>query len=196
MGLLQTTRYECQKKKKNHLVVIEIIHNSVIPEFLSAPHPFEPPKMSTVPRDRELWSRRIHNVLFLFLVFHPEICFSPCNPWPVQAKKGLSLKVLFHALVRDSVACTCFEIPATDTEKWELVFLASHEQYMTALRNRVQKSHYCPIWISDIKVKTSYFLTAYFPSGCPIITTTSVAGSGSSRVISRLWKPVMPFWFI
>lgn len=76
----------------------------------------------------------------------------------------------------------------------ELVF--SSEQYMAALRNRVQKSRYCAIWISEIKVKTSYFLTAYFHSGCPIITTTSVTGSGSSRVISTLWKPVMPFSFI
>lgn len=188
-------------QKKYYLIVKKCIL-PILQLFLSFWNPFEPPKMPTIPRHRELWSSRIQSALFLFLVFHPEICFSPYDPWSMQSRKGLSIYISFHSLVGDSVACTCFEIPALDTEKWEGNYLI--KLFSLPLVNSIwqlweivfKRAHYCAVWISEIKVKLSYFLTAYFPSGCPIITSASVTGSGSSDVISTLWKSLMPFWFI
>lgn len=191
------------KKKKNHLLVIEIyfIHTSVIPEFLCTPSLWAT-KMSTIARHRELWSSRIQCPL-PFPGFPSWNLFLTLPSLTHARQKGAGHKFYFtllqgtvwHARVLIWDSCHWDREMRSETSD-ELVFLASSEQYMAALRNRVQKSRYCAIWISEIKVKTSYFLTAYFHSGCPIITTTSVTGSGSSCVISTLWKPVMPFSFI
>lgn len=112
-------------KKKNHLLVIEMyfIHTSVIPEFLCTPSLWAT-KMSTIARHRELWSSKIQSVLFLFLVFHPEICFSPYHPWPMQGRKGLAIS--FTSLsCKGQCGMHVFwsEIRATETEKWEVEHL-------------------------------------------------------------------------
>lgn len=53
--------------------------------------------------------QNIHGVLFLFLVLDPEICFSPDDPMP--GRKGLSIQVLLHSLVRDNGACVLRFLP-------------------------------------------------------------------------------------
>lgn len=174
------------------------IHVLVVPEFVW--NPSEPPKMSIIPRHRELWSSRIQIFLCLFLVFHLGICFSPYDPSSMQSRKGLPIQILHSC--EGHCDMHVFWDSCHWNEKWEGNYLM--KLFSLPLVNNLwqlgeivfKRVHYCAIWISEIKVKTSCFLTAYFPSGCPIITSASVTGWGSSHGISTLWKPLMPFWFI
>lgn len=175
------------------------IHTSVIPEFLES---LWATKNVHYTQAQGVRKQQNTECPLPFPDFASWNLFSPYDPWSMQSKKGLSIYILLHSLAGDSVACTCFKIPALDTEKWEGNYLI--KLFSLPLVNSIwqlweivfKRAHYCAVWISEIKVKPSYFLTAYFPSGCPIITSASVTGSGSSHVISTLWKSLMPFWLI